>query len=50
MFTHRAANDEHSFLLTSHPLYYLVGTLGESVAAGVWASDAVKLEERRYPC
>lgn len=47
--SYRAADNEHSFLLSSYPLDYLVGTLSERNPRRIGACNTVQFEQRCYP-
>ena len=46
---YRSTYNEYPFFLSSNPLDYFVGALGESVSAGAGTGHAVELEQRCDP-
>lgn len=47
--TYRTTYDEQSLLLLLHPLDNPTRALRQCTAIGIWPSNTVELEDRRYP-
>lgn len=50
LYTYCAANNEQSLFFLLNPLGNLAGTLYQSISICAWLSDAIKFENRSYPC